>query len=288
MKSIVIGPWNISVSEDEIIFPEWAVDNAVNFITRWLRVFPREQTWVVRQYAIPSLIIRLDCVIKDGKLVIYEIEDRPAGIGVSILASSVFAEKFKELKRLWPKFEAVISPRRNGSDDEVWLSIAKGPVNGSLVLVRAEPDEKEFHYLGPKSISTIITEGDKSYGVPLGLWTEVSSADELSWEKGFVLKPLRGSKCKNVELWSPGKKGGGISTKSRIIRVLEEQGKMFLQDFVAPMDCPNLQGFSMIYRFCFGFHPIKNAYVPLGGLWAARPNQKIHGAGDTIFGPLNF
>jgi hypothetical protein len=132
--------------------------------------------------------------------------------------------------------------------------------------------------------------------VPLGLWKEITLEDLAEgseiWQEGFCLKPLCGSRCKDVVIWHPsfkkaGKKHrgmGGISSKTKIRETLARQERMFLQKFIPPMK--NEKGENYIYRIFFGYDPEEKKWVYLGGLWASRPNFKIHGANDATFGPV--
>jgi hypothetical protein len=42
----------------------------------------------------------------------------------------------------------------------------------------------------------------------------------------------------------------------------------------------------MIRRVLYAWDPSARRYEPLGGSWNARPNVKIHGASDTVTGPV--
>lgn len=296
VSKIIIGrSWEMIISQEEEVFPSWAVEEAQGWIQKWIPVFPREGTWVEKEYKVPSLIVRLDCtIVKEGTLGIYEIEERPAGLGIARAVNSQFASILEELRAEWPEFKVVVSPRRNGSgDDYLWIetcSYQKALKKNNLLLVRAEPWEKEFHLFSSRAVAPVISKGDKLYGVTLGWWKKVSPSDfkSLPWEKGFVLKPLAGSKCRDVEIFHPDNLKGS-STKTRIRRVLERNGRMYVQDFFLPLDKEVMgENYFMVYRFFFGFSPKKKTYRPLGGIWMARKNLRLHGASDAISGPLCF
>lgn len=64
---------------------------------------------------------------------------------------------------------------------------------------------------------------------------------------------------------------------------------MYLQPFVPPMPMDiNGAPFNAIYRPYFAYSGRKNGWIPLHGVWTARPapNIRIHGAADAISGPL--
>jgi hypothetical protein len=296
MKTIRISDWIVNYEETIIKrFPEWAIEEIINILPLWRRFFPREESWVQRKYGWPSMIVRVDCIINEGKLRIFEIEERPAGIGLNYRLNLGFKKEFDQLRRNWPWPEIIVvrSYQRTTGDDELWtevvgidqLLLSKEEL---LVLVRAEPEEKEFWGLGEISISTIKHKGMKEYGVPLGWWKKVETPEELpSWENGFVLKPLQGSKLKGIEIW-PGEKNKklwGRSTKAKILSSLQK-GPCFCQPFYLP---PQEKGYFWMFRIFFALNTASNGeWRCIGGLWNASPNLRIHGTPESIFGPIGL
>lgn len=289
-----IGSWETSFSRWAEVFPKRLVPQALELIKRWALVFSREETWVYRTYEVPSLIIRLDCVERDGVLQLYEIEERPAGIGIASYINSDFRRRLAEVRQKWPPIAVVVSPRREeGGDDFLWAPVKalEDIPEDFWLLIRAEPWEEEFWPLAARSISTVRYKGWKGYGEKLGLWRRVSSENELPWEEGFVLKPLQGSKCQDIEIFAPHSSVQGNSTRTRIIRRLKEKGLMYLQPLIPPMKWEERvpeeirQYYGRIWRFFFGFNP-SQGWTPLGGVWNARRNWRVHGASDALFGLL--
>jgi hypothetical protein len=289
-----VGNWILKISRHQEIFPEWAINNALETINQWKLYFPKENTWVYQSYGIPSIILRLDCIINAAasKLEICEIEERPAAIGISTIVNPEFKVRLNCLKSKWPDFETIVSPRRETTDDYLWAKVSNNGNNDKLVLTRVDPDEEKFSHLQARSISTIKNKGNKSYGVPLGLWKEVNDISQLPWDQNFVLKPQAGSKCKDVVIFlaKRNRKIQGASTRSHAEEILRKNKKMYLQPYIPPMKCPvlGIEDSFMLYRFFFGYNPETHVYIPLGGVWNARKNYKIQGASDTIWGPLIF
>lgn len=305
----LFGGWESRISKEAKTIGRGAVHQALDFVNLWREVFPKEETWVQKTYGIPSLIVKLDCVFIDGFLFIYEVDERPDGIGIANTINHEFSARLNLLKRKWPLIKWVKSDNRCPGDDSFWLDgdpltldeyleylSQPEPQRKGVVLVRAEPSETEFHQLQNRSISLIANEGLKSYGLSTGLWKEVNywNADSLPWKYGFVLKPLQGSKCKDVEIWHPGRKHfnhlsiGGISSESKVRQTLEKNRVMYCQPLVLPMQTQvENQPFFFIYRLYLGYHVGNKAYEPLGGTWVGRlKNFKVHGSEDSIFGPL--
>lgn len=289
-ESIVrIGSWEIHTFNEQRILSEEIQKQALDTVDQWVGVFPKEPTWIQKNFGIPSLIIRIDGVDKDKKLGIYEIEERPAGIGHTILINPEFAKRFEKLKATWPDFDVAISPFRDPEDDKLWNSVVSMQSAKKLVYVRAEPEEIQFRSLQDRSVSTIATEGDKSYGVPLGFWKFIEDPNNLPSNESFVLKPLQSSKGRNMIFYDMEKRPGHRRLKG-VKRFLEDQiekkGGMFIQKLIPPMESGIDTHPFMIYRFFFGFNFSTREWVSLGGSWFARNNLKIHGASDSLSGPL--
>jgi len=316
--------WSFDTSSVVEYFSASAIEQALDLIRRWISVFPKGTTWVGKEYNVPSLFIRLDCIVDtQGALRVFEIEERPAGIGATMRLNPFFAERFAQVQRQWPSFKWVRVAERN-TDDADWLgegmTLEQALHHDGLLLVRSRPETVEYHPLEDRSVSTIRHEGDKRYGVELGLWSIVRWQSDPQEESGgyvvpavkspCVLKPVQGTRCRNVKAYLNGSidmvrvdgvgkvphLGGvrlikvandtlGIDSIERHVRA---SGEMFSQPFVMPMRLSHQSEKNAIYRFYFGFSPQKNAYVPLGGVWAASRSLLVHGTDDTVFGPLMF
>lgn len=289
-----IGHWEIHNLSAEIVLPVKIQDQAMEMINVWMRVFPKEPTWIQNNFGIPSFVVRIDGIDKDGNLAIYEIEDRPAGIGHTMMINQQFRRKLAEAKETWPDFDVVISPLREVADDQLWnktIDFDSAVLSNRLVFVRAEPEEKQFRVFQSRSVSTITTEGDKSYGVPLGLWSFIDNPNQLPQHRSFVLKSLQSSKGRNMVFYDVrSNPGPGHTRMKNVIKMLErqivEKGGMYIQDFIPPMESGIETLPYMIYRFFFGFNFLTWKWVSLGGSWFARNNLKIHGARDSLSGPL--
>ncbi|MDD4409767.1 MAG: hypothetical protein PHW52_03910 [Candidatus Pacebacteria bacterium] len=288
--------WKFKRSESAEFIDRSLIDKSLIFLEEWIRFFPKESTWVAANHHVPSIVIRLDCTIRDKTIFIYEIEERPAGIGISYCINPQFRLMIEGLRRRWPVIRSLISSNRKESDDRLWLptiGFEEALQDDCLLLVRTEPSEEDFHIFQDRSVSTLRNKGDKVYGEHMGLWKNVSYRDyELfPWSEGFCLKPKQGSKCKGVHVWKAelNNKGVGISTKTQIRRVIDDFGEMYLQEYLAPMSL-EIDGkkLYMNYRIYFGYDLEINSYSCLGGIWVARPNIRIHGASDATIGPLQI
>lgn len=277
--------WQSTVCDQADLFTADMVREGQEIIARWQRFFPREDTWVQRQHSIPSLIVRLDCTVgADGHLGIYEVEERPAGIGFSGLVNPQFLAKFTALRKKWPSIVVVLSPNRRAGDDYLWTEVMTDPA-GQNVLLRVEPEESTYWPLESLSVSSLHAKGNKSYGVALGWWKEVNSTSDLPWSETFVLKPIQGSKARGIAIWDPQHRPG-YSTRSQVERALAAAGgRMFLQPFLQPLVGPEGYAFKM-FRVFYGYDPELHSWQCLGGCWTARNNLRLHGSSDSLFGPV--
>lgn len=293
MYQLKIGNWTVNCSPEKIVLSKEHENQCGTIINNWAEHFPREQTWVQNKFGIPTLMARIDfCIKDDGEIGLYEIEDEPAGIGISRAINSQFLQTHQSLLKVWPYFEVIISPSWKGNDDVLWrkiieLSSWKSP---QLVWVKAHPIEREFHVLEEYSVTTLKLKGVKSYGVGMGLWDKVFSSDfeSLSWNEGFVLKPLQGCRSQKIEIWNPNSgKLAGQSTKSQIKKTLEGQKEMYLQKLMIPGRRKNIPGY-ILYRCYWGYDTVSRKWLSLGGVWVARENLRIHGASDSLIGAIEL
>jgi len=187
------------------------------------------------------------------------------------------------------------------SDDYVWTQRIKNFTDFRVVLgeiprnpethlwlVRSLRSESKYYSLSPYSLSTIEFEGDKSYGVNMGLWKVIESADAIDWSIPFVVKPDSGCRCENVHLFKPGQSNHGFSTRSKITKAIEQKEVKYIQPYFATEKHQFLpEGYQLIRR-CYAVYSVEQQkYQIIGGIWEARPKcHKIHGASDAVCGPL--
>ena len=285
------GEWKTRYLDAPIPMPKNLDERAHSLITKWQEVFPYEPTWVQNNVGVPSLLVRLDATAVEGELKIFEVEERPQGVGFTSHLNSDFRGRLQAVSETWPKFKAIIAPDRIGrTDDPLWLEVDEKPNRKDLYLIRAEPWQTEFLDFQGQSVSTYLTEGDKSYGEKMGLWKKVHSPEEVDWESEFVLKPTQGSKAKDIMPFTKKKNsGGGRFTRTKISNCILENAVtgMYIQPLYPsiPMEIDGEKQ-ETILRTYYGFNMQKNAWESLGGLWCARDNLVVHGAKDATFGPV--
>lgn len=127
----------------------------------------------------------------------------------------------------------------------------------------------------------------------LGIADLASSRDTLDFSSPFCIKPLVGSKGKDVHVWMPKPDGSrdatfsGGSTKSQVIRALE-MGPCIRQPFI-PTGTEDIDGichYKLMRLFAVMTDAGKYEIVP--SPYVMRPNVKIHGSSDAINGLITF
>jgi len=311
VQIFVIGNWNTKVLFKDLLIRDTEKSQMESLAIEWIKKFNfKHQNLMTKEFSVPSNIIRFDYVLnKDGLINVFEIEDRPAGFEINALTiPKVFAQFLNSLQSYSAYTQkpigVCVSPGRMfNSDDFFWVQRLRDFVDCKIVFgqvpknpeshiwfIRSLRSETEYYQLSPYSLSTIQYEGDKSYGVRMGLWQRIDSlgVDNLSWDKPFVVKPDAGCRCENVHMYHPKKPSGGFSTRTKILNAINNNEVDYVQDYYEPENPDFLpDGYAMIRR-CYLVYDIKSkSYKVIGGQWEARPKcHKIHGASDAICGPL--
>lgn len=316
-----ISSWEFAVGEPKEISGA-SVARLEEFLNdRWRKVWCEGAENIIpnkwgglKKFGVSSPVIRIDlspCSAEESEVVerkIYEIEMRPGGLGVLLelyrLYSNIFIfyqtkEKISNALRglNCAGFVNILSSIK---DDEIAAKILELPFYKDIVplnfdkgvwWVRTDLRQGEMiKMLEKNSLVPIQMEGYKFDLVELGLAQIMIDESFLDWSRGFVIKPLQGSRAEDVEIYLPtreAKKVKGVSTKTRILRTIESKssGKAFIvQPYIPPLEekYNGVRGFT-IWRVFFGW---SGKYEYIGGLWNWRPTIRVHGASDCAFGPL--
>lgn len=213
----------------------------------------------------------------DLKSSIYEIEARPAGMGIMC---SVFNQRqpFQELiddlsHQLNTRIGTKVCPsiagdsfKKDRRKDTQLFAASIGcnffdthemPTTDEYILWVRGGMEDEL-YLSPEDLWTLENmalapvrdHGNKKYLIKMGLAQHIGP-NELDYTHAFCVKPLKGSKTHGIGLWDPtNKKAPGISSKKRIERLIRESIQPYItQPFISP-ELVKLDGhiYDVIYR----------------------------------------
>ncbi len=301
-----IGPWEVNTSQESIHMTNCEVESLHYFIPTWRKCFPRSGNLAEKHFDTPSAIIRFDYVVtSQGMVHVYEIEERPAGLGVTSSIHPRFLEAVLPLikeqeEAIGLPWSLYVSEAREGSsDDEVFsqnsgVRLFRGNVPSEVVnsrawYVRANRNEEYVaKHFTSNSLSTIVHEGNKSYGTSLGLWEEMAETYEPDFTVPFAVKPGSGSRFEEVLIFHPNKKlGAGFATRTKVLDAIRRGKVKFIQAYGHPETIPFLdEKYRLIRRAYFAWSPKKSDYVSLGGLWVAAPSVRVHGTRDAISGVL--
>ena len=302
LREATIAGRTMTISDQEEHFPPWAVEQSLRMLEMQARVFPKGDTWIGREYGVHTLLARVDCVVRGGRVLFYEGEDRPDGAGTTRHINRQFEGTLASIRSKWPGFRSVWSASRH-TDDCLWLgeglSLDEARACTDLLLVRARPEEEEFHELERRAVAPVRFEGCKRYGVPLNLWTiltipeDGNASDVVLPEGSFVVKPKQGTRGRAIELYLTEEDrnrlpGAKRMSRGDVIRRARREGGVVCQPFIPAMRLPHVPDMHAIYRMYFGFDPCEKSFQPLGGVWMATSDPIVHGKEGAVAGPLLF
>lgn len=310
--TVSIGSWELGVGDARFLQEEH-VQKLTHLVEQWsdieteIRKQDQIPVWAVENLNVPTILCRVDLApFEAGESPengVYEIEARPAGFGILL---SLFPE-FEFVRKFWeplaPVGAVVLGSREIAAEDTRVFSKAMGwkwfkPQhcgNGISPCMwargsRLDDESVDLSRLERRALAPVTSHGDKTYLLKMGLATPVDSPDELPWDTPFVVKPQKGSKSDDVLLWHPQekkKKTSGLYTKTKITKTLRQDRPFIRQPFMLPQveAHHDKRGFT-IWRVYFGYDVRASKWRFAGGLWNWRPCLKVHGASDSLFGPL--
>ncbi len=304
IKTFTIGKWHTQTLDHPVAIGFEEKQSLERLATQWSKSFtPKHKNWISENFSVPSIVIRFDYVLgSDGTVNVFEIEDRPAGLEITTICNPGFIKLFSDAltqcsESAHKNIGICISPGRMYTSDDFSLAQRLGyrTVLGDIPnrykdmiwFVRSLRDERNYYRLSPHCLTTIQYEGDKSYGLKMGLWKNVGEGT-IPWDKPFVVKPKSGCRCENVHLYHPMKPGGGYSTRSKIEQAIHSGEVSYIQEYHSP-EFPDFlpPGYALMRRCILIFDVISQRYRVAGGVWESRPKcHKIHGANDAVCGPL--
>jgi hypothetical protein len=259
---------------------------------------------------LPTMIVRADCVVDaKGRVLFYEVEERPGGMGYSVqngvFEASAVTDHLGELTGADTR--VLVLPERKfvATDDGLIFDLIspdqlrgdKG-VSGPL-LCRLDPDEARLHMaedygitLLANSISTVGDKGKKDYRIAQGIAVVARKPDDLPPPNiSFAVKPIQGKGSVGVKVYlSPMDKARlGIKKSHSYDAVLAElaaRGRMLVEPFVEPMHTEiNGKAGNLILRI-FGLVGPDGVTV-IGGMGVSRPELVVHGASNAAQTPVD-
>lgn len=314
MEEIKIGNWYFRTGEKREV-PKKVIQLLKESLKEWQETALPEsgETWVAKNWGIPSCLVRIDMAPakeeeREISKLFYEVEARPAGLGVyfSLAKQADFYPQasWKEIFKQFPlKIGFKICPSLIESSEDLrafaedlgfpFWGPDEIPPNEYLLFIRAKNNEPGVEVFENRAIAPLLKDGNKKYLLKQGLGKVFKDVSELPWNVGYAVKPLTGARLEGLEIFPPChlKKAKGSSTKSRILKRLENARENSIDFVVQPFISPQREiiegkeGWT-IWRIFFGYKKEKDEWEFLGGWWNWRPNLRVHGASDAVFGLL--
>lgn len=281
-RSMPVSPHTEVITEDQSVrLKQLASLCAENFVD--------EPTLVQNKTGLPTYIGRLDYTVIDGEPQLYEFEERPSGLGISARVSAEFNSRIGEVLNRIGYFSVVLSGKRCATDDTFLglqvITSEQALKQDEPLLIRAEPEEDGLESLVARSISTVLTKGNKSYGERIGIFKTVDKPEDLpDRHTGFALKPRQGSKAKDVMIYHPKLTAKpGFRAYRKMLQAVTEM-PMYLQDLHLPVDTGHPEYPNMIYRLFVDFTSGNPELI--GGCYMARKDAIVHGSLHSVIGQL--
>ncbi len=282
-----------------------------------------ESTFVQVEHGVPALVVRVDCTIRDGAIVPYEMEDSPSGQGITenihrsmagVGIKHAILGHYEEMVGEVPHV-IVSGSRSHGTDDKLVVGEENYTYGGrpttlqedKLVIVKAIPGDRASHQayldLQERALAPLVTEGDKSYAERTGELDLVSDeAELLTAEDGELLsqvvKARMGSMAMGISIYLDpqtrkrfGKRGVVTAAKLRSnLKAYSSRGGALAQEFIPPIQAENPEGRSNTILRVFALLS-KNAddtieAKVIGGCYVARPELVVHGASNSVAGAV--
>lgn len=268
---------------------------------------------------LPSPIVRIDTSsivdIDHPERSIYEVEARPSGLGLltGILnCAQPIKDVFERVSRLTgqpvacavlPSVRGISGGHDRSIDTHMLAQATQLPClsdpfdmvsfHGHLWSRGGKEDgdlvgQDLLTQINSKSLAPLIDHGDKSYMVGLGMATLVNTAADINFDQPCCVKPLHGSKGKDVQVWVPKSNGlKGSATRSQVTRAIGS-GPCICQPFIptGTIDQGGITHHKLMRLFAVMTDTGKYELIP--SPYVTRPNLKIHGSSDSITGLITF
>ncbi|MBN9397657.1 hypothetical protein J0I05_00355 [Candidatus Saccharibacteria bacterium] len=282
-----------------------------------------EPTYVQNELGLPSLVVRTDCTIIDGKIVPYEMEDSPSGQGITdkihrgiggVGIRDAILNHYLDQVGQTP-LVIVSGARGHGTDDDqvfgrsdYLFNTNNQPVETDrLVIVKAIPGDegsrRPYMNLQSRALMPLVSEGDKTYLRRLGLMKSTRAASDLLVDDqgnraSQVVKAQIGSMAMGVSIYlsnADKKRFTSASTvsASRLERdmhsYVDQMGGALVQPFYPPVAIENPEGRKNAILRVFSLLSRENGEIKadvIGGCYVARPELIVHGASNAVSGAV--
>lgn len=308
----------LCTEEEQAITPEQAQEMERVLNSVWLPEAMADYgsdykpNFAISKLGVPSLLVRIDMPpMLDARFPgLYEVEANPAGLGAAkLLGVPVHQPVAEALKAIGISRLAFRSLESRDAQREEHVAAMRGLAEHGIEIDewdgKSQPESLLWLRAGHEDIeglSGVLEKcvllhhhagGHKKY--LLRTSNAVMLRDcrapfaDPRFQRGFVLKPWGGWGSRGVHVYSselPWKRSG--ATVTQMARAIDgifergEEGQYLVQPFLPPQ--PFGEGYFRNWRVFAVWTP--QGYKVIGGFWNARNSLKLHGAGDTVWGPI--
>lgn len=326
IQPVQLGEWSINLGPEITAGPESRVKE---FLTETLanyrdayRPTPGTEHAYYQMHGVSSPIVRVDMPLPTGGVTpdqgIFEVEARPAGLGISAMAfpdlnqyfqganEQVLTGGHKVAVKVLPYARAAMHD--SITEKALFAESIGAPIYGPGELT--EPEEGTLYYVygdsaeagddvaafERQSLFPVRDDGNKDYLITMGLAEAASPAliaQKLAGGETFAMKPRRGMWAQDCYIkTASGKEGkiNGRDTASKIQGAVDADPDAYL---VQPLHMPGkidlglekpLLGMARV----FALHNQETGnFDVVGGVYVARSNIKLHGTSDAVTGRMH-
>lgn len=319
-----IGPWSIISANTALTMQQEECKALLERFGDWHDHFARADPGSVhenaarRRLGLHSTLVRADYVWDPVRKVVnvYEFDDRPAGLGVTCILNAPAKDGLRAAVESWqnafgkPLAFCISEDRKGNSDDAVCaanlftrqIPVCYGMPDAETMQAhiwwpRISRHEKEYYPLTQHCLSTIALEGDKSYGVPMGMWHKIQYPGDIPLDAGCALKPAVGSRFETIKLVRKNA-GRGFITPSGAVKLIEQKKFAYWQPLHEP-ERSDRHGwlkpeYCLVRRVYLAYirrpglacEGGGGGFCVIGGVALATPGHRVHGTRDSLTVPI--
>lgn len=326
VRQVNLGEWSIQIGPEVHLGNESNLKGFLTHTLRGYKdtfaPTPGTEHAYYRMHGVSSPIVRIDMpLVTDGVSPdqgIFEVEARPAGLGI---AAEVFPDLTQYFVGATEQVQSgghevavkvlpyVNAPQHDSLTEKARFADSIGvpiygpgehmsPQEGVLYYVYGDSPEAgdNVEAFERQSLFPVRDDGNKDYLIQMGLAEAATPelvAQKLHNAEPFVMKPAKGMWAQDFFVKTPGGRDGrinGRSTNAKIEAAIAQNPTGYLTQ---PLHMPGrmqIGGSDMLAMArVFALHnPATGDYEPIGGMYVARNNIRLHGTSDAITGQIVF
>src|SRR5689334_6045224 len=94
IKKLQIKQWSVNVSLKSETVSQKILEPLQVAVENWAKCFPKENTFINRNWGVPSILINVDLAVsRNGTVSIFDIDETPHNVGIAYEISGHFKNK---------------------------------------------------------------------------------------------------------------------------------------------------------------------------------------------------